>query len=297
MAKIKILIAIDDPDMAKIIVRSLFNFINRENSEIILLNVLETKFVDELYFYDYPEKFIKHEARKANLAYVENLLEKKGFDYQFIFKEGDAAENIINTARDLDVSFIVMGSHNKKTFERFFLGSAAYKVSRQSKYPVMIVSSKYRIQKTKKKDFKILLAVDNSVSSLYAAQFLHEIIDVKKAKVYIINVTIHPQKVIPPETYAYIDVDAIIDESKRISEKLLANIEEMLKKHGFTHIKKISVMGSISSSIIKYAEENAVDLIVMGVGRKKGLSGLFLGSTSTKVSEMVEVPLLLYRSN
>ncbi len=295
MSKTKILIAIDDPSWAAIIVQSLFNLIKKENTEIFLLNVLETTIAEEEYFYSAPEKFIKHEARKANFAYVQNLLEQNKFNYQFIFKEGDTAENIINTARELDAGLVAVGSHNKKIFETLLLGSVAYKVSRTCKSPVMIISTKYHIHNTKKQDFNVLLAVDRSKTSRFAAQSLAGLIDLQRANIDILNVIIPPQKVIPPEAYVYTNLGKIIDESKLVSGDLLDSIEEIVKEHEPHSIKKVSLMGEPDDLIIDYAEKNSIDLIVMGSHGKKELAALFLGSISTKISEKSEIPLLIIK--
>lgn len=177
MAKTKILIPVDDPDWASVIVHTLFNIINKKNTEIVFLNVLETTLAEEEYFLRYPENFVAQEARKANFAYIENFLEKHEFKYEFIFEEGNAAEKIINTSKKLGVDIVVIGSHNKKIFERILLGSVAYKVSRLCPCSVMIINSKYHIHNIRKKDFNVLFAVDESDVSLYVAEVLGELID------------------------------------------------------------------------------------------------------------------------
>lgn len=295
MAERKILVAIDEPNWASVIIQSLFNLIKKENTEIILLNVLETNMADEGYFYSKPEKFIKHESRKSNFAYVEDLLEKEGFKYQFIFKEGNVSDNIIKLTKKLGIDLVVIGSHNKKIFETFFLGSVSYKVSRLCKCSVMIVSSKYHIHNTRKKNFNVLLTVDNSKYSIYAAEKLHELLDLKRSKIDILNVTIPPQNVIPPEAYIYTDLGKIIEESRHVSNEILDKIFDILKKYDVAEVKKTSLMGDPSSLIVDYAENNSIDLIVMGSHGKKELAALFLGSTSIKVTEKSEIPLLLIK--
>lgn len=294
MAKTKILIAIDDPDWACIIAHTLFNLINKETSEIILLNVLETTVAEEEVFYASPEGFIKTEARKANFAYVENFLEKNGFKYEFIFKEGDVAKRIIETAKEFDIDVIALGSHNKKILEKLFLGSVAYKVSRGCKRSVLIISNKVQAHEARN-EFKVLLAVDGSEPAYYAAQTFHELIDAKRANVDILNATVPPQNVIPPEAYIYTDIEKIKEEARKVSEDILEIAAQKLEGQEVKQINKVSVCGHISGSIIEYAEKNAIDLIVMGEHGKKNLSERILGSISAKVSEKSQIPLLLIK--
>ena len=49
MTKTRILIAIDEPEWAKTIVQTAYNFIDKKNSEVTLLNVIETNIAEEGY--------------------------------------------------------------------------------------------------------------------------------------------------------------------------------------------------------------------------------------------------------
>ena len=296
MAKINILVAIDDPDWSSILVHTLFNVINKENSRIILLNVIETTPTEKEYFYKNPEKFISHEAKKAKFAYIENFLETNNFDYSFIFEEGDAADHIVNTAKNLKIDLVVVGSHNKKIFERLFLGSVAYKVLRLSPCSVLIVSSKYHIHNVRKKEFNVLLAVNGSESSLDAARKLGEIIDTERAKVYVLNARIPAYDIIPPEAQIYVDMEKLNEESAHVSQEMLDKAAKILEEKGITSIEKLSLCGKPAPVILDYAERNSIDLIVMGSLGKKDVATLLLGSTSAKVTERSEVPVLVIKS-
>ena len=294
MSKTKILMAIDDPDWAAAIAHTLLNFIDRENSQITILNVLETTSAEEEVFYANPEGFIEVEARKTNFAYVEDFFRENKVNFEFIFKEGDAAENILKTAAGIDADLIVLGSHNKKAFERIFLGSVAYKVSRGCKRPILITHSNKEVCDIKKGDeIKVLLAVDGSEPAYYAAEILPELIEMKRTNIDILNVRISPQKVLPPEAYRYADIDKIMEEALYVSENILKATAQRVE--GAKQVKEVSVCGDITGSIIDYAKENKADLIVMGEHGKKGFSERILGSVSAKVSEKTQLPLLLIK--
>ena len=63
---------------------------------------------------------------------------------QTVVKEGDFAETILKTAKDLHVDIIVMGSHSKKWLENIVMGSVVEKVLRQTKIPLFIIPTKKR---------------------------------------------------------------------------------------------------------------------------------------------------------
>ena len=56
-----------------------------------------------------------------------------------LLREGDAAMEILDAAKELGARFIVMGTHGRKGLSHFFLGSVAERVVRRSAIPVMTV--------------------------------------------------------------------------------------------------------------------------------------------------------------
>ncbi len=57
-------------------------------------------------------------------------------------KVGNPAEEIIKAAEDLDVDLIVIATHGEAIIPRFFLGSVAERVVRESTRPVLTVRSR-----------------------------------------------------------------------------------------------------------------------------------------------------------
>jgi len=56
--------------------------------------------------------------------------------------EGDVAESILKTAKDMFVDIIVIGSHSQKWLENVLLGSITEKVIRHTPIPLLIVPIK-----------------------------------------------------------------------------------------------------------------------------------------------------------
>jgi len=296
MSKTRILIAIDEPDWAKTIVKTAFNFIDKKNSEVTLLNALETNIAEEGYFYSKPEKFIEYEAKKTNFTLLENLLENSEVNYKgFIHKEGDAAETIIKITEKGDYDLLVIGSHNKNAIERFLLGSVAYKATRFGKISVLVVDRKCHIKTEDLKPFSVLMGVDDSSNSFYTAENLWKFIDKDRAKISLLNVTVEPSLIIPPDAYIYIDIDKILKESYLVSENLLELASNKLEEHGLKVVKKYHVTGDAASIIIDEAEKNNYKLIVVGSHSGNKLSRWLLGGVCSKVYEHAKLPVLIIK--
>jgi nucleotide-binding universal stress UspA family protein len=59
-----------------------------------------------------------------------------------VVKEGDIADSILSTAKDLKSDIIVMGSHSRKWLEKIIMGSVAEKVLNNSTIPLFIIPTK-----------------------------------------------------------------------------------------------------------------------------------------------------------
>ena len=63
---------------------------------------------------------------------------------QTIQKEGDSAQMILETAKEIKADCIVMGSHSQKWLENIVMGSVTEEVLRKSTIPMYIVPTKKR---------------------------------------------------------------------------------------------------------------------------------------------------------
>ncbi|MGA9725224.1 MAG: universal stress protein [Candidatus Binatus sp.] len=64
--------------------------------------------------------------------------------YETFVVNGDPAEAVLKTARDLDADLIVMGTHGRKGLSHLILGSVAERVVRESTIPVLTAHSSAR---------------------------------------------------------------------------------------------------------------------------------------------------------
>ncbi|EKE03207.1 MAG: universal stress protein [uncultured bacterium] len=296
MNKIKVLMAIDEPNLATIIVHTASNLIDKDNSEITLLNVNETNVPGEYYFINSPQKFIEHEAEKSDFAYLENYLETEGFNYKgFLYREGSAADNILDVAEKERYDLIVVGSHNKHATQRFFLGSVSYKISRLSKVSVLVIKPTDKSNVEKNENYSVLFATDSSDYSEYASNNLGKFIDKKRAIVNVLNVLPPIQEIIPTDAYIYTDITRIMEESELVSKEIVRETAINIARQGVNIDKKYHVTGNTASSIIKEAEKNLAKLIIMGAHGKTHIPDWLMGSVSTKVYENSPISVLIIK--
>lgn len=298
MNKLKVLIAVDEPDIAKNIVNTACCILDKNNSEITLLNINEATLAEDDYFYKKPQKFIEYEAEKSEFAYIENFLENEGYDYKgLVYKEGDAAKSILDTTEKENFDLVVLGSHNKHAFERFFLGSVSYKVSRLSKKSVLVIKPNNPVKITPSSEYLVCFAIDGSEYSDYASKNIGKYLDINRAKINILNVTKSLQEIIPSEAYIYIDSPKIIQEINSVSEDILRDATVNVLKQKLDVNKKYHIEGDAAQTVMEEAENNKCDLIVVGSHGQTGITEWLLGSVSAKIYNHSKLPVLIIKKS
>jgi nucleotide-binding universal stress UspA family protein len=127
---------------------------------------------------------------------------------------------------------------------------------------------------------KILVAFDGSEQSYQAFDFA---LDMSKmcpgAAVTIIVLSVAQ----PPEPIDIVEMDAMIDNATRHYEDLFKGLREKAKEHNY-EIKTEVAIGHPADQIIRYAYENACDMVVMGQRGKSTIERWMLGSVSKRVA-------------
>ena len=81
--------------------------------------------------------------KNASLEYLDKSRQHLGDKtIQTIVKEGDFADSILETAKELNADIIVIGSHSRKWLENIVMGSVTEKVLHHTSIPLFIVPTK-----------------------------------------------------------------------------------------------------------------------------------------------------------
>lgn len=137
---------------------------------------------------------------------------------------------------------------------------------------------------------KILFPTDISEGSAYAVPFVADLTRHYGAKLYIIHVVYdiaratgwYVPHVSMDEMYRDIEANA-----KKEIEKCC--VEEL---RGYKNIEYKIVKGVPHEEILKFAEENNIDMIIMGTHSRKGLDRVIFGSTAERVVRNARCPVL-----
>lgn len=151
----KILIALDYDPTAQKVAEAGFALAKATTAELILLHVVAAPvyYSSEAYSpimgfggyfgTDFLQPNVMADLKKASLDFLNKTKEHlNDLTIQTEVKEGNAAESILEVAKDLHIDVIVMGSHSKKWLEKILIGSVTEKVLHHTAIPLFIIPTR-----------------------------------------------------------------------------------------------------------------------------------------------------------
>ena len=139
---------------------------------------------------------------------------------------------------------------------------------------------------------QILIATDGSETSNEAADFGIEMVGCSGAKIYAVYV-------IDTTPYRSVSLDKIwsketLEEFERIGHEATSYVEKIGKAAG-AEVESRVLRGNPAEKIITFAEDNNVDMIIVGSFGKGRYERAVLGSVSEKIIKHAKVPVLVVR--
>lgn len=133
----------------------------------------------------------------------------------------------------------------------------------------------------------VLVPLDFSEDAIKALKSTVEFVD-DPHKVHAVNV-LPPLEATEPGV-----VWQTLDDQTRIA-KVKETFEKYFPEAAYKDVKFTVEIGNPSSEIIDYAQNNAIDLIVIPSSGKTGLPRFFMGSVAEKVVRFSHCPVLVLR--
>ncbi|NYT23484.1 universal stress protein [Alcaligenaceae bacterium] len=138
----------------------------------------------------------------------------------------------------------------------------------------------------------ILLPVDGSENSSRAVQRAIEIVkDSSDARLLL--VTAYPP-IVSGNVKSFFSAEDIQSFYQDEGNKALEPAKGILDKAGVPYEAKVLV-GPVAQTIAEYAKKNQADTIIMGTRGLGTVTGMVLGSITTKVLSLVDIPVLLVK--
>ncbi len=132
-----ILVGVDFDEGARPVIEYAKREAERMGCEVVLAHVVQVP------VYSYPGlegglvPVYQDELSKAAKEGLEGLA--GGYGCRGFVRTGDPADEILELAKELGASLVVMGTHGRSAISHFLLGSTTQKLIRKSTLPVLVV--------------------------------------------------------------------------------------------------------------------------------------------------------------
>ena len=145
----KILLPTDGSKNSERAIQHAISIALNENSEIVILNVVDSAYLTGLPEEDIitkSEMILQEESQKV-LSHVEEIIKNMDIEGVENIKltpmtvEGNAADIILKVSEKENIDLIVIASSGKHMLDRFLLGSVTEKTVRHTKVPILVIPS------------------------------------------------------------------------------------------------------------------------------------------------------------
>ena len=141
---------------------------------------------------------------------------------------------------------------------------------------------------------KILLPTDFTEGALAAMTYAAEMAKSYGAGLCLLHV-IYDMSANTGLHVPHISLDAMYEEMQKVAEREITNFGAAIRE-GLNDVETEVIRGVPYEEILKFARENAIDLIIMGTHGRSGLDRVIFGSTAEKVVRYSDCPVLTVRT-
>ncbi len=271
----------------------------RHGARVSVMHVLPKVLADpEIYPYLTEPVLTSDESRDRAYNRLGDFVHRAladGIAAEVILEDGDVVDEVLEKAKRLEADLIVMGTHGRRGFRRLLLGSVTERVLRQSEAAVLSISPSAPKPDAESGPFhRILCPVDFSPPSL-AGLSLALTLREDDAEVVVLHVV---EFHLPPAFGEAIAFDVAGLRERHVLEGR-SKLEEWVPEESRAHVRLETVVlesGSPYQEILKAAEREKSDLVVMGVAGRSSADLAFFGSTTNHVVRSAGCPVLTVRS-
>jgi nucleotide-binding universal stress UspA family protein len=263
----RIIACLKSPIFGVPVTKTAINLAKKTQSKLTFLHVIDTRPPSSgTIFVKLPTSLTEHLRKKGEeiLRNAKQTAEEEGIEVDSIIMEGSPHDTILSMLKHADLLLIRtrVFSPEKK------LGDITEKVIEKAESPVMLIEKEQTVFE------KYLVPIDGSEHSKRALKFIAE--NPKLAPKHIIILHIADSK-----------------EKEDIGRRYLQEAAEVIKRLGIKIETTIKIGKDIPKSILQHCAEENVNIIVMGVTRKKAVHKFFLGSVSRGVCAESQIPVIL----
>lgn len=239
----------------------------------------------------------KAQARSYLTRTVAKLRPGEAGAAEFHQVEGPAGPAICEEATRLDADLVVMATHGRGSFRRFWLGSVADYVIRHLATPVLLVHPGAPKAPARTRPLRsIAVALDLSRDAEAILEPVTALAQTTGAALTLVHVAELIFQIGSPGIPGPILADAELLEASRIeAQDRLDRIAARLRRRGLKVTTRVITGASAASGLLEVLEQEEFDLIAMTTHGHGGVRRLLLGGVADKVIRGATKPVLVLR--
>jgi len=225
-------------------------------------------------------------------AYVEKLAKRTAklttAPVEAVFRDGRVVPEMVAVAAEAGVGLIVMSTHGRGGFQRFWLGSVADALVRQAAVPVMLVRGARppaRRLANAPPFVRAIVPLDGSDNEERALGAVKALFGRTHARVTLVHV-VHPMS-------AVAGVNLKRDHEAEVKQEYLEPLAQRTASATLEVRIEVKVDGNVARVLLESAEAHDADLIVIAGQGLSGLQRFLVGSVADKLIRTAPVPVLV----
>ncbi len=220
--------------------------------------------------------------------------QSKDLQIEKVMERGISPHEVISGyPKEQNADLIVMATHGRSGLSNVLLGSVTEKVIQTAPCPVLVVKKPKHADLKKLSFNNILVPTDFSDSSQNAMEYALGL-----AKKYHAHITLmHAVEVRFHPAYYAGGVESIFELDPDVKPRIQARLEAFLQSFDLTGVEVTTRVsdGSSHSEIVKTAQSQQHDLIVMSTRGHDEIADYLVGSTTDRVIKRAPCPVLVVR--
>jgi len=210
-----------------------------------------------------------------------------------IVRGGDIQEELISIMKEENIDLVVMGTHGRRSFERFFLGSVTERMLRKLPVPVLTVShldAAHDLHRGEPVPLgRIVYATDLTDDAEDGLHYAAELARGVQAELAVLHVHDAFENMSWGTEVVFLPADVA-----EIRHKVRKRLEAAILPERSNDLKIAAVYreGKGYAEILRYANETKADLVILNLHGKSRLERALLGSTAERVIRSATVPVL-----
>ena len=273
-----VLLAIDGSTPSIEAAKLLAHLPHPDSLDLTVLSVVQRPFIHSSYATgELLEKAFERDKAFANETFrqVAEMFDGANVKINHAMREGPVGESIVELAGSLKRDLVVVGAKGHSQITRLLLGSVSDHVATHAPCSTLVVRPT-GLHETAR-PIRVCLAYESSESAVSALEEIAEVPWKTGTDFHLLTV----------ETYLSDFIgQRIADEGIEISSHYLEGLSDAKERladvapHAKTHLVKGDHVGE---SIVTFAEDNAIDLLIVGETPRSAVNRFLLGSTSRYV--------------